>query len=71
MVLSDGDGVSTPAPVATATPEPATVQPVSPPSPGPGGVLQPVGLLPLAQGDGLATERFNVKVMLCTILRRT
>ena len=72
MVLSDSDEVSTPSPVtdddatpppvATVTPAPATVQPVSPPSPGPGGNLQPVGLLPLALGGQDLLDRFAIKV---------
>jgi len=69
MVL-DGDVVPpattdddiTPPPVASVTPAPATVQPVSPPTPTPGGALETVGLLPLALGRGPAVDRFAVKV---------
>jgi len=65
MVL-DGDVVPppaptdddvTPPPVATVTPSPATAQPVSP-----GGTLQTVGLLPLAEGRYPVADRFAAKV---------
>lgn len=50
------------APAPTATPAPAPAQPVTPPSTTPGAVVQPVGLTPLAIGDGSNLERFASKV---------
>ncbi len=70
MVL-DGDVVTappttdddvTPPPVASVTPAPTTVQPVSPPAPTPGGNLETVGLLPRAWGNEEEAVTLAVKV---------
>ncbi|CAN0303751.1 unnamed protein product, partial [Ectocarpus sp. 12 AP-2014] len=50
-----------PTPAATVPPATAPVQLVTPPSPTPGGDLQPVGLTPLAQGDGSPLDRYAIK----------
>lgn len=56
------DDDATPPPVASVTPAPATVQPVSPPAPTPVGTLETVGTLPLAGGPGSDADVFAVKV---------
>lgn len=68
MVVSD-DPTSTPPPLTTTPPSPTpvvtpspTISVSQPVAPTPGGVLQPVGLLPLARGDGSDLDAYYIKV---------
>ncbi|CAM9345152.1 unnamed protein product [Pylaiella littoralis] len=67
MVVPD-DPTSTPPPLTTTPPSPTpvvtpspTISVSQPVAPTPGGVLQPVGLLPLARGDGSDLDAYYIK----------